>query len=366
MSVKKQIKKATKPTETKVDGTYTSGSYAKQNTQVEATANQNINNATKRAESAYQAATANNANRAAQSHSTNAMTTKQIGTKMKREGYSLTNRNVAGAAAARNASGINTAQANANRNAQLTRDTARNAAKQSAYSLAAKANANNVERDIARSTQLSKRNAEQSYQHAEAKKRRDLKNAIQKREDQLANKKRKYEKGQRQLKAYTNTLSTRYQSVKSVDKAIKKMKKNKKASYQKTKLAYLQALRVQLKQAKKSSSGGSGRSGGGRRGGYGRRGYGSSGGSYGDSLPTLNNGSGNNKGKTINGNSKAKIAYNKKIAELWQNRGRTLIQPNEKAKDKKAAATKKKQKGGVATSARWRGATIRNASSRKK
>ena len=242
---------------------------------------------------------------------------------MRRDNYSLTNRNVAGAATARNASGINAAQANANRNAQMARDTSINKARQSAYTLAAKTASSNVERDISRSTQQSKTKAQQAYQSAEKKKSRDLKNAISDRE-------RSYAKRQRQLKSYTGTVSTRYQSVKSVDKAIKKMRKSS-TKDKSTKLAYLEALRASLLAAKKKGgSGGGGRSGGGRRGGYGRRGYGSSGGSSGDSVPTLNNGGG--------GKKKPKVDQ-KDVTALWSNAGRYIFQKNEKKADKSKAKT---------------------------
>lgn len=275
-SAKTLLDKAAKQANTKVNTDYKPGAYAAQNTNVEQRANTNAQNGAKQAETAYQLAASNNASRAAQSNAQNNTVTKQIGNTMRKAGYSLTNRNVAGAASARSASTISGAQTNANRNAELARETAKNKSAQSAYQLEANAKARNVEADISRSTQQSKTKAQQSYQAAENKKSRQIKTAKSSLDEDIDKRKRKLERQQRQEKSYADTVATRYQSVKSVDKAIKKLRASK-SKTAKTKLAYLEALRAQLAGKKSGGSGGSGgRRGGGRR--YGRR-YGSGGGS---------------------------------------------------------------------------------------
>ena len=196
-SVKTKIRNATKATTTKVSTDYTPGEYAAQNRKVEADADRAIGNAKAQAETAYKLAAANNKARAAQSNKQNNTVTRQVAQRQRRAGVSLTNRNVAGAASARSAGTINTARTNADRNATLTRDTAVNRARQSAYEMAAQNKASNTKADISRSTQQNKMRAQQTYQSAEAQKSRDLRNAVTEREDALDLKKRKYEKGQR-------------------------------------------------------------------------------------------------------------------------------------------------------------------------
>ena len=335
-TTKKEIKDATKATKTKVSAAYNEGSYAKQGVKATETANSNVNNATNNAEKAYSLAAANNQQRAEQTHSTNATVTRQVGNTMRKANYSLTNRNVAGAAAARNAAGANSALSNANRNAQMTRDTSVNKAKQSAYSFEANAKAGNIKSDIDRSTQLNKTKAQQPYQAAEAKKARQLKNALQKREDAEA-------KRQREIKSYADTVATRYTTVRAVDKAIKKLKGSN-SKYAKTKIAYLQNLRAQLLNQKNSGSGG----GGGRRGGRGYGGYGrryGSGGGKGEGTSNVPDGGGNDNKNDKKSQSKRdklnpKNAGSPEVTSLWANRGRYILQKNEKKADKQKSKAK--------------------------
>ena len=386
-NVNSRIKKATKATTTKVGTTYNPGAYAAQNPKVNATANQNAAKATANAESAYKLAESNNASRAAQSHATNAVTTRQIGNRMRRDNYSLTNRNVAGAATARSASGINAAQTNANRNAAMTKERSINKARQSIHTSAAKMSAGNIEKDIARSTERSKTKAQQAYQSAEKKKSRDLKNAI-------ADRERSYAKHQRQLKSYTSTVSVRYQSVKAVDKAIKKLRKSN-TKDKSTKLAYLEALRAKLLNEKKKGGSGRGRRGYGRGyGGYGRGyGYGSGNGGDNSGMPELpeedspfarigkglkkignavvnnlkksgagksgSNKSGSGKSGSNKSGSNKKKSFTNDTTALWANRGRHIAGKDEKRADrqaKKAKNNKKKRTFGTnsATRATWK------------
>lgn len=276
-TIKQKIKDATKPVAVNVNTTYSNQNYVPANNQVAKSGNAALNKATSGAEQAYQMAQKNNTANATKAQSTNSMVTKQTGNRMRRQNFSLTNRNIAGAAAARSAATVNRALSNSNANAKLTRDTSASKAKQSIYKTNAELQASNRRNDIARSTQLNKTAAEQSFRSAEAKKSRKLSNAITKREDKLEKKKEKFTKKQRTVDIFRQTASKYYQTTKQVDKAIAQLKKSKSAAA-KQKIAYLRALRAQLKAA---GSGRSGGGGGGRRygrGGYGYRRYGSNGG----------------------------------------------------------------------------------------
>lgn len=278
MSVKEPIK-------TKVNTTYSAGAHEGLNKQASATLNKTVSNAESSAEKAYNTAVSNNNKAAAQNTATNSTLTRQIGNSMRKKNYSLTNRNVASAAAARNASTATTALTAANTNAAGTRAKTVSAAKVSAYKTHAQNVASNTNKDIQRSTSQAIAKAGREAQAAEAEAGRALKKANLDRNDKLQAKKEKYDKKQNRLSVYASTIENRYSSVKAVDKAIKKMKKSNTES-KSQKLAYLRALRAKLQDAKKAASSGGG--GGGRRG-YGRRGYGGRGygrryGSYGSDV----------------------------------------------------------------------------------
>ena len=227
MTIASRIKNATTASKaTKVDAEYKPGAYSNLNAGVTSKSGSQISSATKNAESAYQMAAKNNQTRHAQTTSQNNMAVKQTSSAIKKKGYSLTSRNVSGAAAARSAASANTALSNANRNAAVARDTAVSKATQSAYKTMAENERSNTEKDIGRSTQRAKVEAQQKYQANEAQKSRNLKNAINDRTDNLKAKKRKYDKQQRQLSTYSKTLPNRHYTVKSVNKAIAKMKKS--------------------------------------------------------------------------------------------------------------------------------------------
>lgn len=265
----KAIKKAVAPVDVKVNNTYTQGAYARNNTTVEQTAHKAIGKATENAESAYKLATKNNATRAGEASANNNTLTRQIGTSMKKNNYSLTNRNVVGAASARNVSAISGAKKTADTNANLVKSKSISNAKVSAYQTMAKGQLQNGIKDVERSTQLAVQKAQRKAQAGEAKKSRDLSNALYRRN-------KKYDKAQRGLSVYSQTIENRYSSVKAVNKAIKAMQKSD-DKQKGAKLAYLRALKVKLQDAKaaaKATRRGGGR--GGRRG-YGRRGYGSGG-----------------------------------------------------------------------------------------
>lgn len=289
--IKQQIKNATTAVTPKVNTNYKAGDYEKLNPSVQKAAETTVTNATNSANQAYQLAAKNNAQHASEAHANNNMTTRQIGSSMKKNNYSLTNRNVASAASARSASTINTAHTNANRNAEVTRDTSISKAKQTAYKNMAENMLSNSKLDIQRSTERAKVKAEQHMTSKENMKSRNLKNALYRKNAKLQNKVDKYNKKKENLSTYTSSIPNRLTTVSAVDKAIASMKKSK-DSLKSQKLAYLRAYRASLKKAeaaqKRSGGGGGGRGG---RGGYGRRGYGSGGSSTPDSL-------GGNNGKT--------------------------------------------------------------------
>lgn len=283
----KQIKQATTATKPVVDKSYSAGAYAKQNATVASTAQNQIKNATTRAESAYKMATANNERRSSEVESNNNTLTGQIGNSMRKRNFSLTNRNIASAASARNAATNAAALASANQNAKATRNAAISQAQTSALKQQATLQASNTQKDIDRSTQKAVTKAQQKFQSSEAKKNRQLKNAISK-------KQKAYDKTQRELSSYSKTLEARYTSIKAIDKAIKKMKASN-DKQKSEKLAYLRALRVKLADAKAAGGSGGGRGGRGGRG-YGRRGYGYGSGSDVGNEKIKNDSSGKSKG----------------------------------------------------------------------
>ena len=286
--IKQQIKNATTAVTPKVNTNYKAGDYEKLNPSVQKAAETTVTNATNSANQAYQLAAKNNQTHANEAHANNNMTTRQIGSSMKKKNYSLTNRNVASAASARSASTINTAHTNANRNAEVTRDTSISKAKQTAYKNMAENMLSNSKLDIQRSTERAKVKAEQHMTSKENQKERNLKNALYRKNAKLEKKQYKLNKKKDNLSSYTSSIPNRLTTVKAVDNAIASMKKSK-DPLKSQKLAYLRSYRASLKKAeaaRKSSGGGRG-----GRGGYGRRGYGSGGSSTPESL-------GNDNGKT--------------------------------------------------------------------
>lgn len=364
----KQIKQAIKPTKPSVNTNYTAGSYAKQNTTVAKNTRNQISNATNSAETAYKMATANNEKRASEVEASNNTLTRQIGNSMRKNNFSLTNRNIASAASARSASANASALASANQSAKATRDSSISQAKTSALKQRTSLQASNLQRDIERSTQKAVTKSQQKFQSSEAKKNRQLKNAISKK--QVA-----YDRTQRQLSSYSKTLEARYTSIKAVDKAIKKMKGSD-DKQKSQKLAYLRALRAKLQEEKKASGGRGGRGGRGYgRRGYGRRGYG--GGSNGD-LPDIPDDGGDEENKNsfgvdegvsskkFNLTKSYQYANGKKAGNKANEMEKLYAQPqiitknSEKiAQSKKAWKNKAKTKS---TSVRWRGATARKKS----
>lgn len=371
--IKQQIKNATTAVTPKVNTTYKAGKYEKLNPSVQKAAETTVTNATNNANQAYQLAAKNNQTHATEAHANNNMTTRQIGSSMKKKNYSLTNRNVASAASARSASTINTAHTNANRNAEVTRDTSISKAKQTAYKNMAENMLSNSKLDIQRSTERAKVKANQYMTSKENMKSRNLKNALYRKNAKLQNKVEKYNKKKENLSTYTSSIPNRLTTVSAVDKAIASMKKSK-DSLKSQKLAYLRAYRASLKKAeaaqKRSGGGGGGRGG---RGGY-RRGYGyGSGGSGSGTTETLgNNTPKKNKTQKItskdfnltrvyqytNGNKAGKKANGVERVYAQKQINAMNIQKD----SKKIAANRKKWKSKAKTQAasvRWRGSTAR-------
>lgn len=365
--IKQQIKNATTAVTPKVNTNYKAGDYEKLNPSVQKAAETTVTNATNSANQAYQLAAKNNQQHASEAHANNNMTTRQIGSSMKKNNYSLTNRNVASAASARSASTINTAHTNANRNAEVTRDTSISKAKQTAYKNMAENMLSNSKLDIQRSTERAKVKAEQHMTSKENQKERNLKNALYRKNAKLEKKQYKLNKKKDNLSSYTSAIPNRLTTVKAVDNAIASMKKSK-DPLKSQKLAYLRSYRASLKKAeaaRKSSGGGGG------RGGYGRRGYGSGG----SSIPeTLGDGGGTNKNKTqkvtskdfnltrayqyASGNPAGKNANG--VEKMYAEKQKAAF--NIQKDSKKIAASRKKWKAKAktpATSVRWRGTTAR-------
>ena len=353
--VNKQISQATKAVSTKVDTNYTQQNYEPQNAKVSASTNKNINTATSNAESAYRLAAKNTESNASKANAANAMATRQINSKLNRSGASQSARNVASVASARSASSIATARSNAIKNAEATKHKTISQAKVNAYNTQAKLQAENTNRDIARSTALNKEKAQQKAQSTEAQKSRNLKNAITRKSDKvrvheqkLREQEKRHEKKMRNLATYSKTLPNRYSSVKSVDKAIKKMKK-KKGSLASQKLAYLQSLRAALlkqdqEKKQQARSGGSGRGGsrGGRRS-YGRR-YGSGNGGANGNDYSLDGGNGS--GSTKKQRKKAvNSAVNTALAAMYTFAGDRIKAENKKKQSFKKAKTRTTGKG---------------------
>lgn len=273
VSDKAAINKAVAPV--KATGNYTTNTM---NSAVSKMTTNTIKNANTTANAAYKAAAANNKQVSTENRINNANLTRQIGNKMKREDYSLTNRNVIGAAAARSGAVNLAALANANRNAKVTRDVSKAKARASAYKVKGALRAENI-------TNKAKR----VVQAREAAKGRKLDTAISRRKE-------RYDRTQRRLSVYANTIEERYTSEKSVKNAIARMKKAKNVESKSEKLAYLRALLFKIQNPE--TSGGSGGGGRGGRGGYGRRGYYGRGGSGSNTGGTVGDGgNGGNGGK---------------------------------------------------------------------
>lgn len=316
--LKKVVNKATQAVKTNVSGDYKAGAHEALNAGVSKAADATISSATNAANAAHKTAVANNQAAANQTSASNNMVTKQISNAMDKQGYSMTSKNIASAASARNAAGSNAALEKANQSAAGTRNKTITTAKVAAYKTKTAQTAANSKADVARATSQVITESRRKMQEKEAKRGRKLSNAlaklnikqtnrnqkradklekkqnkradkwarkVEKRSDRLEKRKERYDQEMKRLTVYGNTVEARYSTVKAVDKAIKKMTASK-TERKLSKLSYLRALRAKLLDAEKKeaaakkSGGGGGRRGGGRRS-YGRRGgyrrYGSSG-----------------------------------------------------------------------------------------